>query len=91
MIISAPGTTGNGASCTRIVESLDSYPTLVGLCGLPKSRRETRTASERSVGEMGKDGLQNLERRRENYPRNGGAYGKSGVTPIMAIRSNAGR
>lgn len=34
-IISAPGMTGNGQSCTRIVQSLDLYPTLVELCGLP--------------------------------------------------------
>ena len=36
LIISAPGAKGNGQSCTRIVESLDIYPTLVELCGLPK-------------------------------------------------------
>jgi arylsulfatase A-like enzyme len=36
LIISAPGVNGNGASCARIVESLDIYPTLVELCGLPK-------------------------------------------------------
>jgi arylsulfatase A-like enzyme len=35
LMISAPGMTGNGQSCTRIVESLDIYPTLVELCGLP--------------------------------------------------------
>lgn len=36
LIISAPGMSGNSTSCTRIVESLDIYPTLVELCGLPK-------------------------------------------------------
>jgi len=36
LLISAPGMDGNGTSCTRIVESLDIYPTLVELCGLPK-------------------------------------------------------
>ena len=36
LIISAPGVDGNGVSCPRIVESLDIYPTLVELCGLPK-------------------------------------------------------
>jgi arylsulfatase A-like enzyme len=36
LLISAPGLTGNGQSCPRIVESLDIYPTLVELCGLPK-------------------------------------------------------
>jgi iduronate 2-sulfatase len=36
MMISVPGALGNGQSCTRIVESLDIYPTLVELCGLPK-------------------------------------------------------
>jgi arylsulfatase A-like enzyme len=38
LIISAPGMRGNGKSCTRIVESLDIYPTLVELCGLPKPK-----------------------------------------------------
>ena len=36
MIISAPGMKGRGQSCPRIVESLDIYPTLTELCGLPK-------------------------------------------------------
>jgi arylsulfatase A-like enzyme len=35
LIISAPGANGNGHASTRIVESLDIYPTLVELCGLP--------------------------------------------------------
>ena len=35
LIVSAPGAKGNGQSCTRIVESLDIYPTLVELAGLP--------------------------------------------------------
>lgn len=35
LLISAPGMRGNGRTCTRIVESLDIYPTLVELCGLP--------------------------------------------------------
>ena len=36
LLISAPGMRGNGHTCTRIAESLDIYPTLVELCGLPK-------------------------------------------------------
>ena len=36
LIISAPGVNGNGQASARIVESLDIYPTLVELCGLPK-------------------------------------------------------
>ena len=35
LIIAAPGVPGNGTSSPRIVESLDIYPTLVELCGLP--------------------------------------------------------
>jgi arylsulfatase A-like enzyme len=35
LIISAPGAAGNGQSCFRTVESLDIYPTLVELAGLP--------------------------------------------------------
>jgi arylsulfatase A-like enzyme len=35
-IISAPGMKGNGQTCHRITESLDIYPTLLELCGLPK-------------------------------------------------------
>jgi arylsulfatase A-like enzyme len=38
LIISAPGMKGDGTSCPRIVESLDIYPTLVELCGLPKPK-----------------------------------------------------
>jgi len=34
MILSVPGVRGNGATCFRIVQSLDIYPTLVELCGL---------------------------------------------------------
>ncbi len=36
MLISAPGAKGNGRSCLRVVESMDIYPTLVELCGLPQ-------------------------------------------------------
>jgi len=35
LIILAPGAKGNGQACLRTVESLDIYPTLVELCGLP--------------------------------------------------------
>lgn len=35
LIIAAPGKAGNGQSCERIVASLDLYPTLMELCGLP--------------------------------------------------------
>ena len=34
LIIHAPGAKGNGQACTRIVQSLDLYATLVELCGL---------------------------------------------------------
>jgi iduronate 2-sulfatase len=38
LIISAPGMKGNGQSCGRIVESLDIYPTLAQLAGLPAQK-----------------------------------------------------
>ena len=36
MFMSVPGAKGNGQTCTRISESLNIYPTLVELCGLPQ-------------------------------------------------------
>jgi len=36
LLMAVPGVKGNGQSCYRIVESLDVYPTLAGLCGLPQ-------------------------------------------------------
>jgi arylsulfatase A-like enzyme len=44
LIISVPDARGNGQSSTRIVESLDIYPTLVELCGLP-AQKEIEGAS----------------------------------------------
>jgi arylsulfatase A-like enzyme len=38
LIISAPGMRGNGRTCERIVQSLDIYPTVVELCGLPPQK-----------------------------------------------------
>jgi len=35
LIIAAPGAPGNGTACFRPVQSLDVYPTLRELCGLP--------------------------------------------------------
>jgi arylsulfatase A-like enzyme len=36
MLMAVPDAKGNGQSCYRIVQSLDIYPTLVELCGLPQ-------------------------------------------------------
>lgn len=36
LIIAAPGMKGNGRSCYRTVQSMDIYPTLANLCGLPE-------------------------------------------------------
>jgi iduronate 2-sulfatase len=35
LIIAAPGARGNGESCFRTVQSMDLFPTLTELCGLP--------------------------------------------------------
>jgi arylsulfatase A-like enzyme len=35
LLMVVPGAPGNGQACFRIVESLDIYPTLTELCGLP--------------------------------------------------------
>jgi arylsulfatase A-like enzyme len=35
LMIAAPDMAGNGRSCRRIVQSIDIYSTLAGLCGLP--------------------------------------------------------
>jgi arylsulfatase A-like enzyme len=35
LIVAAPGARGNGRACSRVVQSIDIYPTLVDLCGLP--------------------------------------------------------
>jgi arylsulfatase A-like enzyme len=45
LIISAPGMTGNGRDCFRPVQSLDIYPTLAELCGLPPPPQELEGAS----------------------------------------------
>jgi iduronate 2-sulfatase len=36
LIVRLPGAAGNGHACARMVQSLDLYPTLVELCGLPQ-------------------------------------------------------
>jgi iduronate 2-sulfatase len=36
LIFVVPGAKGNGQACVRMVESLDIYPTMVDLCGLPR-------------------------------------------------------
>ena len=35
LIIAAPGPASTGRACARVVQSIDIYPTLVELCGLP--------------------------------------------------------
>jgi arylsulfatase A-like enzyme len=36
LIVVAPGAKGNGRPCPRVVESVDIFPTLADLCGLPR-------------------------------------------------------
>ena len=35
LLVHVPGVLGNGQRCRRVVQSLDLYPTLTELCGLP--------------------------------------------------------
>jgi arylsulfatase A-like enzyme len=35
LLISMPGAAGSGKACPRVVETLDIYPTLASICGLP--------------------------------------------------------
>ena len=37
LILRAPGVTTAGRTCERVVESIDLYPTLAAVCGLPAS------------------------------------------------------
>jgi iduronate 2-sulfatase len=39
LIVYAPGRRSNGKACQRLVESVDLYPTLTALCGLPAPER----------------------------------------------------
>ncbi len=60
LMISAPGANGNGHASTRIVESLDIYPTLVELrlAGAEWNRRRKPCAPvEKSAGGLGQAGL----------------------------------
>jgi arylsulfatase A-like enzyme len=43
-MIKAPGITGKGSICTRPVNLLDIYPTLVELCGLPPNPKNEGTS-----------------------------------------------
>ena len=45
LIIAAPGSKGNGRDCHRPVQSLDIYPTLSELCGLPPPTQGLEGAS----------------------------------------------
>jgi len=45
MLMAVPDAKGNGQSCYRIAESLDIYPTLVELCGLPVPQQGFEGAS----------------------------------------------
>jgi arylsulfatase A-like enzyme len=36
LIVAAPSAKGNGRPCPRVVQSIDIYPTLAELCGLPR-------------------------------------------------------
>ncbi len=49
LIVSAPGLKGAGKSCYRPVQSLDLYPTLREMCGLPKPTQELHGADLRPL------------------------------------------
>ena len=78
LLMAVPGVRGNGQSCYRIVESLDIYPTLVELCGLPKpdgiEGESLVPLLNNPQGHLGPAGLQRLERGRQNPARHGCAH-----------------
>jgi arylsulfatase A-like enzyme len=51
LIISAPGMKGNGQSCGRIVESLDIYPTVAELAGLPGQKENEGVSLRRLLND----------------------------------------
>jgi arylsulfatase A-like enzyme len=51
LIISAPGMKGNGQTCPRIVQSLDIYPTLTELCGMPAPQELEGTSITRLLND----------------------------------------
>ena len=94
LLMAVPGAKGNGSSCPRIVESLDIYPTLVELCGLPppsgiegKSLAPLLNSPE---GRLGPPGLQRLERGRHELARRGGADRQVALRGIWRGREKRG-
>ena len=83
---SVPGARGNGQACYRIVESLDIYPTLVELCGLPLPAglegQSLVPLLHDPQAPWDPAGLQRLERGRHDAARRRGAHGEVGAMPI---------
>ncbi len=85
-----PARTATARASPRIVESLDIYPTLVELCGLPK-QNEIEGASlaplaEQSAGGLGQAGLQHLERGWKYHSRHRRAHGEMALRRVWQGR-----
>jgi uncharacterized sulfatase len=49
LIVRHPAARGNGQACSRIVEFVDVFPTLIDLAGLPAPKQETQKLAGRSL------------------------------------------
>ena len=80
MIVRAPGLTRPGTDCNSIVSSVDFYPTIMELAGMPEDDRPDIDGS--SIVDLLRGGEENRKPIFWHYPH----YGNQGGSPSAAIR-----